>query len=533
MTIFMILLVIAGVVAGVLTSSHPLPKSAVVDLGYARYQGRSFIWEMRFAKSPVDDLRFRAPEDPEPSSDVQDASTFGPVCIGTGQTTSDSKAEDCLFINVFKPKHASVNSSLPVWFFIQGGGYATNANNNFNGSKVVHNSGHDIVFVNFNYRVGALGFLASEEVRRDGDLNAGLLDQRKALSWVQKYIHLFGGNPDHVVIHGDSAGAGSVALHLAAYGGENKNLFVGAVAESTFWPTQRTVAEMEPQYKRLVEQLGCDNAQNSLSCLRSTDIDTLQEYDVQSAFPGATESPPPLWYFLPVTDGSLVSDLLYNSFEQDKIIHVPLVVTDDTNEGTAFAVNATSPEEVSQFMKNNYPKLNETQLKTINQVYPLMDPLPKHAAYFPSAAAAYGESTFTCPGNMMTAAMSKHYNSNKVWNYRFNVQDKTQIEAGKGVPHVLDLVAIFGLQQTNTPSLSFANTNKKIVPITMDYYLSFIKTLDPNTLRNKDAPEWDNWGNGTGERLKLQTNKTEMEPVPKAQIERCRMWKEFADTMEQ
>lgn len=81
MTIFMILLVIAGVVAGVLTSSHPLPKSAVVDLGYARYQGRSLYNDvdeylgMRFAKSPVDDLRFRAPEDPEPSSDVQDAST--------------------------------------------------------------------------------------------------------------------------------------------------------------------------------------------------------------------------------------------------------------------------------------------------------------------------------------------------------------------------------------------------------------------------------------------------------------------------
>lgn len=369
-------------------------------------------------------------------------------------------------------------------------------------------------------------------MRQNGDLNAGLLDQRKALHWVQKYIHLFGGNPDHVVLHGDSAGGGSVAIHLAAYGGENKNLFVGAVAESTFWPTQRTVAEMEPQYERLVKQLGCDDVEDSLSCLRSTDIDTLQKYDVPSAFPGASESPPPLWYFLPVTDGGLVGDLLYRSFEQDKIIHVPLIVTDDTNEGTSFAVNASSAEEQSQFIKNNYPKLNETQLETISQAYPLRDPLPKHAAYFPSAAAAYGESTFTCPGNMMTATMSKHFDSSKVWNYRFNVQDKTQIEAGKGVPHVLDLVAIFGLQSTNTPALSFANTNSDTVPITMDYYLSFIKTLDPNTLRNKDAPEWDNWGNGTGQRLKLQTNKTEMEPVPKAQIERCRMWKGLADTME-
>lgn len=47
----------------------------------------------------------------------------------------------------------------------------------------------NIVFVEFSYRVGALGFLASEQVRQDGDLNVGLLDQRKLLHWVQKYIH--------------------------------------------------------------------------------------------------------------------------------------------------------------------------------------------------------------------------------------------------------------------------------------------------------------------------------------------------------
>ena len=80
MAIFMMLLAIAGIIVGVLTSSHSEPHSAVVDLGYARYQGRSLYNDvdeylgMRFAKPPLDDLRFRAPEDPESSSDVQDAS---------------------------------------------------------------------------------------------------------------------------------------------------------------------------------------------------------------------------------------------------------------------------------------------------------------------------------------------------------------------------------------------------------------------------------------------------------------------------
>lgn len=67
-------------------------------------------------------------------------------------------------------------------------GYVALTNANWNGAEVVENSGQNIVFVNFNYRVGALGFLASERVREDGDLNVGLLDQRMLLKWVQKHI---------------------------------------------------------------------------------------------------------------------------------------------------------------------------------------------------------------------------------------------------------------------------------------------------------------------------------------------------------
>lgn len=97
-----------------------------------------------------------------------------------------------MFVNVWRPSNATIDSNLPVWLFIQGGGYADNTNLNFNGSEVVKQSGYDIVFVNFHYRVGALGFLASEDVRRDGDLNAGLLDQRKVLAWAQQHIGQFG-----------------------------------------------------------------------------------------------------------------------------------------------------------------------------------------------------------------------------------------------------------------------------------------------------------------------------------------------------
>lgn len=86
------------------------------------------------------------------------------------------------------PANATVDSKLPVWLYIQGGGYADNSNANYNGTEVIEQSGGNIVFVNFNYRVGIFGFLASQDVVDDGDLNVGLLDQRMVMKWVHEHI---------------------------------------------------------------------------------------------------------------------------------------------------------------------------------------------------------------------------------------------------------------------------------------------------------------------------------------------------------
>lgn len=119
--------------------------------------------------------------------------------MGVSQTPSESMSEDCLFVNVFTPSNATRGSKLPVWVYISGGGYAQNTDNNYNGTNVVQQSQSNIVLVNFNYRVGALGFLAGEQIKQDGDLNVGLLDQRKLLHWVQKHINQVV-NPSHCCI---------------------------------------------------------------------------------------------------------------------------------------------------------------------------------------------------------------------------------------------------------------------------------------------------------------------------------------------
>jgi len=161
------------------------PISTIVDLGYSRYQGFEVDgvnqWlGIRFAAPPTGDLRWRAPQDPPVNnSEVLPASGFGATCLGYwASELSDTVNEDCLYLDVFAPANATADSKLPVWFFIQGGGYAGDLDQNFNLTDAIVQSNYSMVFVQINYRVGAFGFLASEKIRSNGDLNAGLLDQR-------------------------------------------------------------------------------------------------------------------------------------------------------------------------------------------------------------------------------------------------------------------------------------------------------------------------------------------------------------------
>jgi carboxylesterase type B len=85
------------------------------------------------------------------------------------------------------------------------------------------------------YRLGIFGFLGGSAIAQYGDLNAGLLDQRLALDWVQRNIRPFGGDPAKVTIWGGSAGGGSVTYQLIAGGGYDDPPFSAAIAEYPWW----------------------------------------------------------------------------------------------------------------------------------------------------------------------------------------------------------------------------------------------------------------------------------------------------------
>lgn len=211
---------------------------------------------------------------------------------------------------------------------------------------------------------------------------------------------------------------------------------------------------------------------------------------------------------------------------------VPLV---GTNEGSYYAPNASTPAEVRSFFQDNYPRLSSADTAAINAQYPLTPPLPHHEAYFPSASAAYGDATFICPAHYIAQSVAIHHSPTKVWNYRYNVQDSDHIAAGLGVPHTCEIPAIFGLGNTGVDDTksSYATYNKSIVPVVMNYWISFVRTLDPNVWRHESAPEWKSFGDGdgNGRRLVIETEKTRMEDVPKEFVEKAEFWKGLAEKM--
>lgn len=130
-------------------------------------------------------------------------------------------SEDCLFLDVIVPQEIfdqrDQGYGAPVLVWIYGGGYtAGSKGGSGNPAGLLQASGMNaqsgrVIYVAMNYRLGATGWLSGPTFQANGGAaNAGLYDQRFALEWVQKYIHLFGGDKNRVTVFGESAGGGSI-----------------------------------------------------------------------------------------------------------------------------------------------------------------------------------------------------------------------------------------------------------------------------------------------------------------------------------
>ena len=192
-----------------------------------------------FARPPVGALRWRAPEPPAKWDGVRPARAFAPCSIQPPRPQNsisdfgvEPDDEDCLYLNVWTAA-AGAGERRPVMVWIHGGGFSYGSGSLplFDGEALARRGA---VVVTINYRLGPLGFLAHPELARESPHgvsgNYGFLDQIEALRWVQRNIAAFGGDPDRVLIFGQSVGSSSVSCLIASP--LAKGLFSRAIAQS-------------------------------------------------------------------------------------------------------------------------------------------------------------------------------------------------------------------------------------------------------------------------------------------------------------
>ncbi len=336
-------------------------EQGVVEGLYDTKTGLQHYFGIPFAKPPVGDLRWKAPQPPDNWKGVLSTKDFGPrpvqgIVFGDMNSRSNGLSEDCLYLNVWTPAKRNT-TGLPVLVYFFGGGFVAGDGSEprYDGASMAKKG---IVVVTVNYRLNIFGFFAhpelSKEVPYKASGNYGLLDQHAGLKWVQKNIAAFGGDPKKVTIAGESAGSISVSAQMASP--LSKNLIAGAIGESgaAINPTLAPVPLAE------AEKTGLEFAENAgyttlaqLRALSTREIYEIYNESKRFGFPTVVDG-----YFFPKTLPEI-----FNAKEQAQ---VPLLLGWNSAEipGGAFMQGLPNTEEnFVKKVKEAYPNDHTEVLK--------------------------------------------------------------------------------------------------------------------------------------------------------------------------
>ena len=238
-----------------------------------------------YAKPPVGERRFKAPEYVDADDRIFEARYYGKGAYGSlgyPDCIQQQMSEDCLYLNIWLNADDKTEKK-PVMVWIHGGAYVVGSGSqiSYSGANLVQKQS-DIIMVNINYRLNMYGFMDFSSVPGGENFGTapcnGLLDQAMALRWVHENIAAFGGDPDNVTIFGQSAGGGSVSILPVMK--EANRYFQKVIAQSgsttLAFPVDCEAAQGKT--KALLEYTGCKTMD---------DIMALSEEKLQEAYVNA------------------------------------------------------------------------------------------------------------------------------------------------------------------------------------------------------------------------------------------------------
>jgi para-nitrobenzyl esterase len=476
-----------------------------------------------YAAPPVGELRWKPPQAVKPWTNVKSTQQFGPPCPQPADADSpmfdaDAASEDCLYLNIWTPaKQAS--DRLPVMVWIHGGGFIsdTASQDFYSGERLALKN---VVVVNFNYRIGPLGFLAhpllSKESEHNVSGNYGLLDQIAALKWVKDNIEAFGGDPDRVTVFGESAGGRSVAHLLVSPLAQG--LFHGAIMESssTYRPIQHIREQwygrpaMEQVGENVARALGSAQAEDPIADMRSKSVEELIEV-TKPRLPGMAVSSDDDgdngYPFEPIADGWVVPDDPGDLFDQRKAHKVPVLLGSNADEGTLFLRKAffMTTGRAQESIDAAYPKYGDK----IAAAYELGadDTEPKQVLNLLS-------SDMNCAAPMRSIARNMAASGSPVWLYYFSYVRNDFLGKRLGAWHGSEIR--FVMNSLDNGRARVEPRDREMADIISSYWTNFAKSGNPN---GQDLPQWPEFNADTGAYLELNETVVARENLRKETID--------------
>jgi para-nitrobenzyl esterase len=366
-----------------------------------------------YAAPPVGKLRWRSPQPAASWTGTKAATKFGAACPQEKNSFTEiypvAIAEDCLFLNVYRPINTTSADRLPVMIFFHGGSYVLGAASflAYEAAERVAQS-NNVIIVTVNYRLQALGYLGGSLLRDPVDNstgNWGLKDQRFAMEWVQANAANFGGDKNVVTIFGESAGAGSVGNHMVAP--KSWPYFHRAMMESgpiaASWIAMPMDAS-ESNLNEVLKRLKCppsNSAELALACLRSKNFTEIQDAGHDSDphdDPGGVH----LISWSPVVDGIELPDSPRVLLQKGKVNRVPVLLGSNHDEGTEFVKPKGDKMTLAVYKKFVNTTFGPTLAPAVLEHYPASN----YKSPWLAGVDALGDQAMSCPARETARLLS-------------------------------------------------------------------------------------------------------------------------------
>ncbi|HEV7855785.1 MAG TPA: carboxylesterase family protein [Herminiimonas sp.] len=501
--------------AGAAACAGAASDVACTDLGAVRgavENGTLAFKGIPYAKPPVGDLRWRAPQPADAWSGTRDAVSYAPMCPQIiGKNVEGS--EDCLYVNVWrpvqKPKHP-----LPVMVWLHGGGnqsYSGAGDPGFggvvyDGEKLVPQG---VIFVSYSLRVGVLGFLAHPalDAERPEKIsgNYGSQDQIAMLQWVHRNIAAFGGDPSKVFLFGTSAGGGNICALLTSP--MTKGLIHGVSMQSSV-PTGceiPTLADVERGTgSAVVKKTGCEGSGDVAACLRGKTVS-----EIVSAVPAGPFTVFPRVYG-PNMDGHVFVDQPLALIKQRKYPSVPIIIGNTAGETIHF-IDAVGPVvDAAGFAGAVSKVFGSSQTERIVAQYPLDQYATPRAAFVQLTT----DAEFTCQSRRVARTFAG-LQDKPVFRYVFNhALENDPVQKALGPTHTAEHPYLFNWKGSYKPTPTDLEIQQHII----GYWSRMAKTGNPNG--GKD-PFWPNASSLNAAYLEIGTNTQSKSGVGEAH---CDFW---------